>query len=152
MWRHIPCRWCEPPVWKRQPTEGPKGRHTKIVSALRALDITFQRLPVAYTTGKGCVVPLGLRIAQLENSRSGYDLECGRINLRLNKRSLQILCQSVLRRKMNRRTTASKPNQRPVGIDAIVSNAMTSIRFLLTIKLCSGPGAGGTPGQGGSAR
>ena len=65
MWRHIPCRRCEPPVWKRQPTTGPKGRHAEIVSALRALNIGSQRLPVAYATGKGCIVPLGLRNQRL---------------------------------------------------------------------------------------
>ena len=64
MWRHISCRWCEPPVWNRLPTTGLKGRHTEIVSALRALDIGFHRVPVAYTTGKGCIVPLGLPLCK----------------------------------------------------------------------------------------
>ena len=45
-------------------SDNPEGRHNEIVSALRALDCDFFRLPVAYTTGKGCVVPLGLQIAQ----------------------------------------------------------------------------------------
>ena len=38
------------------------------MSALRALDIDFHRLPVAYTTGSGCVVPLGLQIVELQRT------------------------------------------------------------------------------------
>ena len=68
MWRYILCRWCEPPVWKRQQAIGPEGRHNEIASALRALDGDSLRLPVAYTTGKGCVVPLGLQVAQYQNA------------------------------------------------------------------------------------
>ena len=40
----------------------------------------------------------------------------------------------------------------PLGTDARASRAIISIRFLFTHRLCSGPGTGGTPGQGGAAR
>ncbi len=45
----------------------------------------------------------------------------------------------------------STPNQRPVGSAAIATKATTSIRFLLTTKLCSGPSISGTPSHGGMA-
>ena len=40
----------------------------------------------------------------------------------------------------------------PLGTKARDMRARTSTRFLLTMKLCSGPGASGTPGSGGMAR
>ena len=59
---------------------------------------------------------------------------------------------SVARRRRNVASTLSSPNHIPEGMQARASNAMTSIRFLFTMKLCSGPGASGTPGSGGIAR
>jgi len=69
--RHIPCRWCEPPVIKRCRGEGPQGRHKRHVSARRALEPSIGGVPVAHATGSGCVVPLALKSAQLENLRIG---------------------------------------------------------------------------------
>ena len=49
------------------------------------------------------------------------------------------------------RNRRSMPNHWPVGMQAIAKRAMTSIRFLLTMKLCSGPAVSSrssTPGHG----